>query len=67
MPKCSSSRISIINLIQAAYDDLDKLNIDILNYRLDKLAHREHPRLIVDINYYMLCLRMEMQQFLRTM
>jgi hypothetical protein len=67
MSKCSVARISIINLIQSAYGDLDNLNIEILIHRLEQLAHKEHPRLFVDINYYTLCLKIEVQYVLYSM
>jgi hypothetical protein len=67
MSKCSGSRIKLITYIQDAYEECQHLNIDILQHRLQTIAARKHPQVIVDVNYYMLCLRMEMQQYLRTL
>lgn len=67
MPKCSSSRIIVVNFLQQAYEGVQYLNIDILQHKLEQMVAQHHTKIIVDVNYYMLCLRMEMQQHLRIM
>lgn len=66
MPRKSEARICIVGLIQLAYADSIMMNIDILNHRLEKFCKNEHPQCLVDVNYYMLCLRMEMKHQIQT-
>lgn len=59
LQKSSATRTALIKLIRDAYQNSMQLNIDILNHRLEILLENAPAQVIVDVNYYMLCLRLD--------